>query len=200
MTSKMTRFSQPQIDWEKYRDILSVSAIAYFFSPAFSSIICCGSAPRSIWISAKLLPLVSGITKNMKINPSSKRPANIQNTWPAPIAELSELNVLVITKLNTEFNMPDVEATKPLISIKQSSPAIIQGIGPKPRENAIINNDRETKGSHVIEAIIDESAPCTSCKKKNIPKITEQIHITSAENRSKILLPNLSTTKPEVNV
>ncbi|KAI5644139.1 major facilitator superfamily domain-containing protein [Phthorimaea operculella] len=108
-----------------------------------------------------LVPCVLGIIRYTNINATTEQPAKNQNTWPVPIAKLSELKLLVTAKLNNQLNVPPVDETNALISIVQSSPAIIQGIGPKPNENDTIKSDNDNSGIHDIACSFSSLVPCS---------------------------------------
>lgn len=121
-------------------------------SPVYFSVMFTAGCPRlpanSCWISFKLLPLVSGTTRNTNTTPSTVRPAKSQKVPPDPMPAFRFLNVFVIIKAKSQLVVPAIEPAKPLISVEKSSPIISHGTGPYPMENIIINTHKLTTGNH----------------------------------------------------
>lgn len=88
--------------------------------------ICCTSSTS--------LPLVSGTSINTKTVPTPQTPPNIQKVGPNPRELAMFWNSFVTVNARIQLKAAEVDPAMPFVLLVNSSPIIIQGIGPKPIE------------------------------------------------------------------
>uniref|UniRef100_A0A1Y1KZA8 Uncharacterized protein n=1 Tax=Photinus pyralis TaxID=7054 RepID=A0A1Y1KZA8_PHOPY len=103
-------------------------------------------------------------------------------------------------KAISQFNVPAIELATLLISDGNNSDAIIHGIGPNPKENAIIKTHNPTIGRRPRVSSVSASAKPRSFKEKNAPKIKRPTAMKSDDVRRRIRRPSLSMTSEEMKV
>lgn len=108
--------------------------------------------PKSRWISAKVLPLVSGTRRRTKSTPRAVMPLKIQNVAAMPIPSTKSPNVFVTMNVRVQLRETAKAAATLLIDAEKISAIIIHGRGPKPRENVIMKSVTLRSGSQPILA------------------------------------------------
>lgn len=92
-------------------------------------------------------------TKNAPAAEMHAKPQKVNDWW---MASQTFAKLKVTTKQQIQLKRQAMEVAGPLMADGKISPIIIQGIGPKPRENTTINDESDVTGSHPI---LDTSTP-----------------------------------------